>query len=190
MKILAAITAGRVLRPGTNYTDDVIMEWLSALDQDLALQAGEGVETDDIDITANTGTYNLPVGFTWDAITGFWLNGTRIPKLTGMAFGRSGVSLVGIQLSIYPVPTSSGTLRVSQQTVRTAYTDKINNVLFLPEPYADAYKWFVAARMYLYDRDMDSYNNMTLLYNNKMEGFWLRKAQTGASDGLAVTNLW
>lgn len=190
MKVQTAITAGKAIRPGSNYTDDTIMAWLSSLDQDLAMQAGEGIETDEVTLVAGTSLYDLPAGCAWDSIIGMWVDDVRALKLSGLAYGRTGVSLVDGQLSVYPEPTADGTLRIAHQPVRTAYTDKATNDLFLPAPFDDAYRFYVAGQIYLFDRDMDSYNNMILLFNNKIEGFWARRAQTGASDGLTVTGLW
>ncbi len=115
MKVLEAIKAGRILRPGVNYTDDVIMGWISTLDQELVLQAGE----------------------------------TELP----------------------------------------VYTNK-NDDLFLHEPFSDAYKWYIAAQICLYDRDMDSYNNLILLYNNAITAFWRYKVTTGGLSSEAVINIW
>jgi len=190
MKVSAAITAGRAIRPGANYTDDMIMAWLSTLDQDLALQAGEGIETADITLVAGTSLYDIPSGGDWDSIIGLWVDEERVSKLSGMAYGRHGVSRRDGQLSVYPVPTVAGTLRVAQQAVRDAYTDKATDDLFLPAPYSDAYRWYIAGQMYLMDRDTDSSNNMTLMFNTSIEGYWQRKAITGTSDGLVVTNTW
>lgn len=166
------------------------MGWLSTLDQDLALQAGEGIETADIPLVAGTALYDLPVGGDWDSIVGMWIDGSKTAKLSGLAYGRYGVSRQDGQLLVYPTPTAAGTLRIAQQTTRAAYTDKANDDLYLPAPFAAAYQWYIAGKIYLLDRDTESYNNMTLLYNNSIEGFWNRRAQTGAGDGLAVTGLW
>lgn len=190
MKVIAAINAGRVIRPGTNYTDDTVMAWLSSLDQDLAMQAGEGIETADIALVAGTVLYDLPAGGDWDSILSMWIDGERVQKLSGLAYGRRGVSRQDGQLMVYPTPTAAGTLRIAQQTVRTAYTNKTTDDLFLPAPFDDAYRFYVAGQIYLLDRDMDSYNNMMLMYNNKIEGYLVRRAQTGAGDGLVVTGLW
>ena len=116
MKVIDAITAGRILRPGTNFTDDIIMEWLTTLDQELLTQSGEKV------------------------------------------------------------------LRI--------YTDKNNDELFLPEPFSDAYKWYISAQMYLYDRDMDSYNNMILLFNTIIETFWRHNVTSRELNNEAVINIW
>jgi hypothetical protein len=190
MKVSAAITAGRAIRPGANYTDDMIMAWLSTLDQDLALQAGEGIDTDEITLVSGTSLYDLPAGVAWDSIIGLWVYDERVAKLSGMAYGRQGVSLLDGHLSVYPIPTAEGTLRVAQQTVRTAYTNKTTDDLFLPAPFDAAYRWFIAGQMLLYDRDIDGYNNMILMFNTSIEGFWKRKAISGTSDGLVVTNTW
>ena len=166
------------------------MAWLSSLDQDIALQAGEGVETSDVSLVADTSLYDLPSGGDWDSITGLWVNGVKVPKLSGMAYGRIGVSRYGDQMLVYPTPTEAGTLRIAQQTVRAAYTNKTTDDLFLSAPFDSAYQWYVAAQMYLMDRDMDSHNNMVLKFNSVIEGFWVRKAQTGTSDGLVVSGIW
>jgi len=190
MKVITAINAGRVFRNNASVTDDIIMGWLSSLDQDLALQAGENQSSADVAVVAGTSLYDMPAGFEWDNITHLWLDDFRMPKVTGAAYNKTGVSLVGGQLSIYPVPTADRTLHVLQQGVRAAYTDKNANDLFLPAPFDKAYQYYVAGQIYFYDRDMDMYNNMILRFNNETEGFWRRKAQVGASDRLEVTGLW
>lgn len=190
MKVIAAINAGRALRAGENYTDDTIMGWLSSLDQDLAMQAGEEESAADVTVTNGTSLYDLPAGFSWDNITHMWLNDSRMPKLNAGAYKRVGVSLSGGQLSIYPTPTADGTLHILQQGVRAAYDDNANDDLFLPDPFSKAYAFYVAAQIHFYDRDMDMYNNMVLRFNNEIEGFWQRRARVGSSDGLVVMNLW
>ena len=190
MKVSAAIAAGRAYRNNAAVTDGTIMGWLASLDQDLAIQAGENYSSANVPVVAGTSLYDMPEGFSWDNITGMWLDDYRMPKLSGAAYGKKGVSLVGGQLSIYPIPTADMTLHIRQQGVRTAYTDAANDDLFLPEPYSKAYAFYVAGHIYFVDRAMDMYNNMILRFNNEIDGFWRRRAQVGESDGLAVTGLW
>lgn len=190
MKVITAINAGRVFRNNAAVTDDIIMGWLSSLDQDLSMQAGENQSSVDVSVVTGTSLYDMPAGFAWDDITNMWMGDARMPKLNGAAYNKTGASLVGGQLSIYPVPTSDTTLHILQQSVRTAYTDKNANDLFLPAPFDKAYQYFVSGQIYFYDRDMDMYNNMILRFNNEVEGFWRRRAQVMPSDRLEVTNLW
>ena len=192
MKVSEAIAAARLLRSGENYTDNTLMGWLSTLDQELALQAGEGRDVSTLSRVSGQQAYDLPSGITWDMVENITVDGEPVQKLTAAAMIRRGAWLEDSKINLYPVPTvtdSTPGVRLGYQPLRAAYT-VVTGDLYLPSPWSEAYKFYLAGQIYLYDRDQENYNNMILLYNSTMKTYWEYRSKTMPSEGLVVRNVW
>ena len=194
MKVSEAIASGRKLRLGTNYTDATLREWLTALDQDIMIQAGQLKDIETISRVAAQEEYDLPAGVTFDMIETITIDGEYVPKLVLSAMQRHGVWMQGGKLHVYPVPTVTDSttpgIRLQYQDVLEPYAASPDSDLFLKAPYTEAYKFWIASQICLYDRDDLGYNNNIILHNNYMSMYWNKVAQTGAIDSGGIVGLW
>lgn len=95
----------------------------------------------------------------------------------------------------YPVLGSSGDKLFldiqAQGATEGTVTLRLNQPLCAPAPYDSIYVYYVCAQMDYYNKDYESYNHNSILYQDALDGLQRLERRTAPLDATAVVrNLW